>query len=123
MQPSSPAPKETKHEKFIRLMTVRLGRTLEEFRMLTQLASRNYEHTPEEAHEVILHLDRGVKSVASSFGVLYKTHIGSGPSRNLSKQMGAVNEIDVAKAIAHIQAGRTDAALKQLVDALNQEPR
>lgn len=123
MQSSSALRKETKHDKFIRLMTNRLGRTLEEFRMLSQLASTNYENTPEEAHEVILHLDRGVKSVASAFGVLYKTHIGSSTSRNLSRQMGQVNEIDVAKAIAHIQAGRTDAALKQLVDALNQEPR
>lgn len=123
MQPKSKPKTETKHDKFIRLMTNRLGRTLEEFRMLSQLASTNYENTPQEAHEVILHLDRGVKSVASAFGVLYKTHIGSGTSKNLSRQMGQINEIDVAKAIAFIQQDKTDLALKQLVDALNQEPR
>lgn len=123
MQTSPITKKETKHDKFIRLMSSRLGRTLEEFRMLSQLASTNYENTPEEAHEVILHLDRGVKSVASAFGVLYKTHIGQSTSKQLSRQMGQVNEIDVAKAIAHIQAGRTEAALKQLINALNQEPR
>lgn len=122
MQPT-PTPKETKHDKFIRLMTSRLGRTLEEFRMLTQLASNNYENTPEEAREVILHLDRGIKSVAGAFGVTYKSHIGSGGPKNLSKQLGQINEIDIAKAIAHLQAGRTDAALQLLIAALNQDAR
>jgi hypothetical protein len=37
--------------------------------------------------------------------------------------MGRVNEIDVARAIAFIKSGDTEAALKQLVSALNQEAR
>jgi hypothetical protein len=123
MQDTSPSKKETKHDKFIRLMQNRLGRTLQELRLVSQLASFNYENTPEEALEVIIHLDRGVKDVAAAFGVIYKTHIGTKSSRALPAQMGRVNEIDVARAIAFIKSDDTEAALKQLVAALNQEAR
>ena len=123
MQPNPAPKKETKHDKFIRLMTNRLGRTLEEFRMLSQLASTNYENTPEEAHEVIIHLDRAVRQVAAVFDVDYKTYIGSKATRAMPKHLGRVDEIDVARAIAFIKAGDTEAALNQLVAALNQEAR
>lgn len=115
---------ETKHEKFLRLMQKRLERTLEDFRMISQLASTNYRNTPTEAHEVVLYLDRGVKAVASSFDISYKTWVGD-PNRTkqIPAQLGQINEIDAAKAIALIQAGVHQDAVSLLKAAINKDPR
>ena len=115
---------ETKHDKFLRLMHKRLERTLEDFRMISQLASTNYRNTSSEAHEVIQHLDRGLKAVAGSFEIPYKTWIGQ-PDRakQVPAQMGAINEIDAAKAITLIQAGTHQDAVALLRAAINKDPR
>lgn len=116
--------KETKQEKFLRLAHRRLYRALEEIRLISQLASANYENTPEQAQEVIRHLDKAVRQTAKVFDVPYRTMIGlDDGSRRFGKQIGRINEIDVAKAIDAIQAQNYELAIKQLRDALNQEAR
>jgi hypothetical protein len=116
--------KETKHDKFLRLMQSRLERTLEEFRLISQLASSNYRNTPAEAHEVVEVLDRGVKSVAKEFQIVYRSWIHNPEiAVKIAPQMGEINEIDAAKAIAHIQAGNPEWAIQHLQAAINKEPR
>lgn len=115
---------ETKHDKFQRLVKARLERTLEDLRLISQLASSNYRNTPEEARDVIIILDRGVKAVAQEFGVPTRSWIGDpAKAKAISPQMGEINEIDAAKAIAHINAGETTLAVLLLQAAINKEPR
>jgi len=67
---------ETKNQKFIRLMTTRLGRVLEDMRLIGQLSAKTYEHTNAEVEEVVRYLDTGVKDIARVFGVAYVSKIG-----------------------------------------------
>jgi len=114
---------ETKHDKFLRLAQNRLERALEDFRLISQLASSNYQNTPEEAYEVIFHLDRGLKSVAQAFAVPYKSWIQPPASKQIPRQLGQITEVDAAKAIAHIQSGDHTLAIQHLQAAINKEPR
>lgn len=114
---------ETKHDKFLRLMQSRLVRAMEEFRLISQLASSNYRNTPEEAHEVISHLDQGVKSVAIAFGVQFRSWIAPPGSKAIPPQLGMINEIDAAKAIELIRAEDPHAAIALLQAAINRNPR
>lgn len=118
-----PRPKETKHDKFLRLMQARLGRTLEDLRLVSQLASANYENTMEEAHELIRHLDKAIREIAEIYKVPYKTSLSDSLLPGRTKMLGAVNVIDVARAIAHIESAEYEAALLQLRAALNEDPR
>lgn len=116
--------KETKNQKFLRLMENRLLRTLEDLRLISQLGSTNYRNTPEEAQEVILHLDAGLKTVAQTFDIPYKSWIGGVTKyTRIAPQMGEINEIDAAKAIALIQAGEPENAISLLQAAINKDPR
>lgn len=116
--------KETKHDKFQRLVKARLERTLEDLRLISQLASSNYRNTPEEARDVIVTLDRGVRAVAQEFGVPIRSWIGDpAKTKAITPQMGEINEIDAAKAIAFIQAGNPEWAVQLLQAAINKEPR
>lgn len=99
---TQPKSGETKHDRFLRLMQKRLGRALEELRLVGQLSSSRYENTDAEAREVIKHLDDAVKDIARAFGVPYTTMIGKG---SLSPASGPltlgppINVIDCAKAL------------------------
>lgn len=114
--------KETKNDKFRRLMQSRLSRVFEDFRLISQLASSNYRNTPEEAEEVVLHLSNGVQAVAKTYDVPFRFWVG-GSSSKIPPQMGEINEIDAAKAIAMIQAGSPQDAITLLQAAINKEPR
>lgn len=116
--------KETKNQKFLRLMQARLERALEDFRLISQLASSNYRNTPEEAHEVIFILDRALHAVAKTFGITYRSWIQHPSSKlTIGPQLGPINEIDGAKAIALINEERYVEARKLLASAVNKEPR
>lgn len=106
--------KETKHEAFLRLMQRRLGRALEELRLVQQLSSTNYENTPEEAEEVIAHLDGAVRKIAEVFDVEYATRIGKGSSQTtanarpigaIGKKVSIVDEIAIAHMLDMLQKG------------------
>lgn len=123
-----PAPKESKHDAFIRLMERRMSRALEELRLVSQLSSINYENTPEEAELVIEALDASVRSIATAFDVSYVTRIGkratSGPvgAPTLSP-MGrpgftGLDGVGIAKALDLLRAGDADAAQSFLRNAL-----
>lgn len=114
---------ETKHDKFLRLAQNRLERALEDFRLISQLASSNYRNTPEEAYEVVYHLDRGIKSVAQAFGVQHRSWIAPPLSKQIPRQLGQITEVDAAKAIAHIQSGDHTLAIQHLQAAINKDPR
>jgi len=60
---------ETKHDKFLRLAEARVGKTLEDLRLVGQLSSNNYENTQDEADEIIETLRDKVNEVADLFGV------------------------------------------------------
>lgn len=112
---------ETRHDRFLRLMQRRLGRALEEMRLVSQLSGKNYENTPEEADEVIQHLDRAVHTIAAAFEVPYKTAIGAASRASL--RSGPIDETEVARAIDAINAGEGTRAITILTTALNQAPR
>ena len=118
---------ETKHDRFLRLMQRRLGRALEELRLVSQLASPNYENTPEEAEEVVRHLDSNVRHIAQVFGVEYATRIGKGASQTTNgaqsigpmvRKTSVLDEIEIIRALEHLRAGRTDDVDRMLRGAL-----
>jgi hypothetical protein len=123
---SKPRPNESKHDRFLRLMQKRLGRVLEEMRLVSQLSSQNYENTEAEAFEVIQHLDNGVKNIAKVFGVPYNTAIGkplaSGPAAPAPQgplQRGRpLDEVDIAKALEHLKKDEIEEAKELLRAAL-----
>tara|TARA_B110000908_G_scaffold88929_1_gene105946 strand:- start:183 stop:557 length:375 start_codon:yes stop_codon:yes gene_type:complete len=118
--------KESKHDAFLRLADRRVGRAMEEIRLVGQLSSRTYENTEEEAQIVVAHLDKGVQLVAQLLGVPYSTAIGEAAQRAVrtghlvtnTKDDGPVNEMDVAMAIEHIVMGQPDTAKAILKKAL-----
>lgn len=119
--------KESKHDKFFRLMSVRLGRALEEIRLVSQLSGKTYENNEAEAEEVIRHLDGAVKNVAEAFSVPYSTAIGDdvqiaqATNHLITTQRddSPIDEIDVAKAIEFLNEGDVATAKGLLKGALN----
>ena len=114
-------PNETKHDRFLRLMHKRLGRTLDDLRLIRQLSSDNYEFTQAEVKEVMSHLENAINDVAKAFGAapLPSTNpnapvqirpaiIGHGRTKSV------LDEVDLAKAISAIKAGNTDDAIEIL---------
>lgn len=123
----TPRQSETKHQRFLRLMQRRLERALEELRLVGQLSSDNYQNTPEEAQEVIGHLDKSVRAIADAFAVPYSTAIGAAAVKRAEAtghlitsaySTGPVNEIEIVKAMEMIQQGRADEAHALLRDLL-----
>ena len=110
--------KETAHQKFLRLMQKRLGRLLEETRLVRQLSSRNYESTPEERLEVIMHLDASVKAVAETYEVPYESKIGINVVQAASKVQAALTPQQVAIVVDLLDYGRMPEALDILRPAL-----
>ena len=109
------AKNESRHERFLRLAQNRLGRTLEQLRLVSQLASHRYENTPEEAGEVVRLLDEAVRRVAEVFGVEYASRIGKAASRTtggaraigtMLKRPSVLDEVECMKLIEHIRADR-----------------
>lgn len=116
--------KETSRDRFQRLLPKRLGKTLEEIRLLSQLSSHNYSNTPEEALDLVRNLDASVHTVAKAFGVNYRSAY-SAPGLRAPQPIHAtpINVIDVARAIDLIGKGQTKEAVAALQSALSQEPR
>lgn len=121
-----PSNKETKHEAFRRLGEVRVGRALEEIRLVSQLSSRTYENTPEEAESIVGILDNAVQHVAKVFQVPFSSAIGEEAARRAKRtghlvtdvKEGPINEMEVALAIEMITNGEPDTAKKILKEAL-----
>jgi hypothetical protein len=121
-----PDTKETKHDAFLRLADRRVGRAMEEIRLVGQLSSRTYENTEEEAQIVVTHLDKAVQLVAQLLEVPYSTAIGEAAQRAVrtghlvtnTEDDGPVNEMDVAMAIEHLVMGQPDTAKAILKKAL-----
>jgi hypothetical protein len=118
--------KETKHDAFLRLADRRVGRAMEKIRLVSQLSSRNYENTVEEAQLVVTHLDEAVQLVAQLLEVPYSTAIGKAAHRAVrtghlvtnTEDDGPVNEMDVAMAIEYLVMGQPDTAKAILKKAL-----
>lgn len=122
-----PKPAESKHQRFLRLMHRRLGRALEELRLISQLSSDNYENTPAEAAEVILHLDSAVTKIAQVFDVPYATATGDYAKMVLSQGFSAkagskIDETDIAKAIDLLNQNKPQEAKFLLKAVLLKEP-
>ena len=113
----APKAPETKHDRFIRLMQARLEKAWEALRLVSQLASPNYENTPEEAEEVIRVLDERVRHIAQTFDVEYATRIGKAASQttggakpigSLGRQVSILDEIAIVKALELLRKGETE---------------
>lgn len=119
-----PKQKETKHAKFLRLMQNRLGRTLEEFRLIRQLSSSNYESHPEECLEVVQHLDKELHSVARAYGVPYSSTVGEKPQEvavlsqeRLAEVIDLLDNMRISQALEILHAAQEKAQEPQLVSA------
>jgi hypothetical protein len=119
-----PKPGESKHDRFMRLMTRRLGRALEELRLISQLSSDNYENKPHEAAEVVRLLDLKVTQIAEVFEVPYASATGEYAQQVIregftgaSKSRSKIDETDIAKAIGLLNQGKHEEA-KFLLKAL-----
>ena len=110
------AKSETKHERFLRLAQRRLERAKEELRLVSQLASPNYENTPEEAQEVVRVLDEDVRYIAEVFDVEYATRIGKAASQTTHgaqaiipfRKATLLDEIEIMRILDHLRAGRLE---------------
>lgn len=109
---------ESKHARFLRLAQRRLERAKEELRLISQLASSNYENTPEEAKAIVEILDEDVRNIAEAFGVEYATRIGNAASQTTQNtqpvnplvKTAVLDAFEVMKALDHLQNGRIDEA-------------
>lgn len=106
---------ESKHDAFLRLMQRRLERSKHELRLVSQLHTRNYEYTPEEAAEVVRILDEDVRYIAEVFGVEYATRIGKSASRGANgaapivggfRKVSILDEIAIIQILEDLRAGK-----------------
>lgn len=119
--------KETKHERFLRLAERRVGRALDELRLISQLSSPNYENTPTEAEAIVSALDESVRYIASVFGVDYATQIGKAASQTVNnaspiqrfQKSNPLDEIEIVKALEHLANDNIEEAEKILRAGLN----
>jgi hypothetical protein len=66
--PQAPATTESKADKFKRLGTGRVNRTVHQIQLLANLANRStYEYTPEQADKLLTALQGAVDDVVSAF--------------------------------------------------------
>lgn len=107
---------ETRHDKFLRLMHKRLGRVLDDIRLVTQLSSDNYENSLDEAYEVVSHLNSAVHTVAHSFDVPFTSHVGEQPK---SQNKSVLDEVDIVRAIDYIRHDDAENAIALLKSALS----
>lgn len=81
--------KETRHQRFLRLMQVRLLRTVEDLRLVSQLSSHNYQSQPHEVEEVLTILSSSVEEAADKFGYTYQATFLPKPKDTVSPRPSA----------------------------------
>lgn len=122
-----PTNTETKHTRFLRLVQRRLTRAKEELRLVGQLASPNYENTPEEAKEIVRILDGDVRNIAGIFEVEYASRIGKASTQTTNgaqpiggtfRKVSILDEIEIVRTLEHIHAGRIEEATSILRSAV-----
>ena len=77
LETAMPRKGETKQDAFVRLVNNRMPRVLEQLRLIAQLSSRSYEHTEEQANEVMKVLKEGFEEVAQAYEMPISIAIGS----------------------------------------------
>lgn len=104
-------PNETKSAKFLRLMQKRLGRAIDEMRLVSQLSSDNYESTEAARIEVVQHLDSALRKVAGAFGVDFSSNVAG---MSTKKHARALTAPQVEAMISDLDNGRIGKALDVL---------
>jgi hypothetical protein len=132
-QQTSPALRETKQDRFIRLAERRVTRALQEMRLISQLSSINYENSEDEAEALVEALCGGVHRIADSFDTPFKTLIGAAVSDHKEASVfGApsgsrtgtpVNQLDVIRALDHMKKEQFQEAYAILQAALREQKR
>jgi len=121
----------SKHAAFVRLMQARLDTAAEALRLISQLSSKHYANTQDEAAQVVKLLSGGLQEVADRFGVPFTTAIGQ-EAVDAAKRTGfgrvvatgsPISEVDIVKAMEMIHKNQPDKALIQLRAALQMEAR
>jgi hypothetical protein len=120
MLDEQPNPKESKRDRFRRVMERRLNNALEDLRLISQCSSHHYEWDISEATTVVNLLDASLKQIAKTYSVPFYSQVGQ-PKTSVS--VSKIDEVDVAKAIAFISQNQNDKAVDLLIKALNQQPR
>lgn len=120
--------KESKHDAFLRLAEKRVERALNDMRLVSQLSSRTYENTNEEAEIVVSHLIEGVREVAQSFDVPFSAVAGE--SAQIAEQTnhlitntvekGPIDEMEIISAIEFLADDDRESALSVLKTVLAQ---
>jgi hypothetical protein len=122
-----PTNTETKHARFLRLAQRRLTRAKEELRLIGQLASPNYENTPEEAKEIVRILDGDVRNIAGIFEVEYASRIGKASTKTTNgaqpiggtfRKVHILDEIEIVRVLEHLRIGRIEEATSILRSAV-----
>ena len=102
---------------------------------MSQLASHNYQNTPEEAAELVRILDEDMLVIARNFGVEYATRIGKaasnstadGPAANQPlpgmKRVSILDEIEVVKILEMLRKQDIAGAERALRQAIIGQPR
>ena len=107
-----PKKDESKHDAFRRLKEKRLKAVGDQMRLISQLASKNYEHTPEEAEALVAEIDSAVQMVAQVYGVPYSSVIGDAdrrvPAAVVVRAMAMIEAGELAEAEALLEAALRD---------------
>lgn len=114
-----------RHEKFLRLAQRRLERTKDEIRLLSQLASANYQNTPEEAHELVSIVDADVRALAEAFSVEFASRVGKAASKGTTNAAGIsarrkslLDEVEIVKLLELLRQGDIESVERTLRSAI-----
>lgn len=117
---------ETKHDKFIRIRDQRVPKALKAIELLGNLASHNYESSPEEQEEMIGQLLHQVDLVVLEFGLVKKVI----PEPEYSDEVQLTSEehlklinglgYHIGRAIEEITDGKPEEAKSRLLEIMGQ---
>lgn len=106
---------QTKAQRFTRLAEARVSKTLDDLRLISQLAQRTYEHTEAQAETMIDALVKAVGQVASTFQVPLTYRVGKAGHAALP---GGI--FSDAKVPAHVETSRQKVQVAKALDFLRQ---
>lgn len=120
---------ETKAQKFTRLCEARASRVLEDLRLVTQLNTRAYEHTPFQAEVLVKTLGEGVAELARAYTVPFVFKAGkpgkADPTLHIFEEKKSTalvethkGKLTIARAIDMINEGKLDEAKTLLTELI-----
>jgi hypothetical protein len=124
--------KESREEAFKRLSAKRLKRTLEELRLLRQLASPNYAYSSRDAEHLVSDIAAAVTQVAQAFGIEFSAQVNKGLYMTtqlphgfepVRRELPALNNDGLEVVLRSLETDHVDEAVAVLRGALHGERR